>query len=140
VDGLRADLVMLRAARALAAWENAGAIDVAHVRRVSALVLAHRGSSGAGMEEVLSPPPPPRESSSGPRPGSQAQPPEPERTPDSPRDTGRDPPAQAGALADPGAGDPAGATDWGALAPEPVGIERVKPLRPLLPGGPAKKA
>jgi magnesium chelatase subunit I len=33
--------------------------------------------------------------------------------------------------------------DWGALPPEAVGIERVKPLRPLIasaPQGPAKKA
>ncbi|KNH10296.1 ChlI component of cobalt chelatase involved in B12 biosynthesis [Candidatus Burkholderia brachyanthoides] len=42
VDGLRADLVMLRAARALAALEGAGRIDVAHVERVADSVLTHR--------------------------------------------------------------------------------------------------
>lgn len=44
VDGLRADLVMLRAARALAAWEQSPAIEAEHVLRVAPLVLAHRGA------------------------------------------------------------------------------------------------
>jgi magnesium chelatase subunit I len=42
VDGLRADLVMLRAARALAAWEQAPAVTVMHVERVAEAVLRHR--------------------------------------------------------------------------------------------------
>jgi magnesium chelatase subunit I len=42
VDGLRADLVMLRAARALAAFEAAKEIDVTHVERVAEAVLRHR--------------------------------------------------------------------------------------------------
>jgi magnesium chelatase subunit I len=42
VDGLRADLVMLRAARALAALEAASCIDVSHVDRVADAVLRHR--------------------------------------------------------------------------------------------------
>jgi magnesium chelatase subunit I len=42
VDGMRADLVMLRAARALAALEGAGAIEVDHVERVADAVLRHR--------------------------------------------------------------------------------------------------
>ena len=42
VDGLRADLVMLRAARALAAFDAARAVDVAHVERVADAVLKHR--------------------------------------------------------------------------------------------------
>ncbi|WP_028224106.1 ATP-binding protein [Paraburkholderia ferrariae] len=42
VDGLRADIVMLRAARALAAFEGAGEVSVAHVDRVAEAVLAHR--------------------------------------------------------------------------------------------------
>ncbi|KND59616.1 ChlI component of cobalt chelatase involved in B12 biosynthesis [Candidatus Burkholderia verschuerenii] len=42
VDGLRADLVMLRAARALAALENAARIEVEHVDRVADAVLRHR--------------------------------------------------------------------------------------------------
>jgi magnesium chelatase subunit I len=42
VDGLRADLVMLRAARALAALENAARVGVEHVDRVADAVLSHR--------------------------------------------------------------------------------------------------
>ncbi|AZG15584.1 ATP-binding protein [Cupriavidus pauculus] len=42
VDGVRADLVMLRAARALAAWQAAAAIDTGHVDAVAELVLHHR--------------------------------------------------------------------------------------------------
>jgi magnesium chelatase subunit I len=42
VDGLRADLVMLRAARTLAALEEASAVDVEHVERVAKSVLLHR--------------------------------------------------------------------------------------------------
>jgi magnesium chelatase subunit I len=42
VDGLRADLVMLRAARALAALEGAAAVEAVQVRRVAELVLGHR--------------------------------------------------------------------------------------------------
>ena len=44
VDGLRADLVMLRAARALAAWHNSPAITPAHVAEVAPLVLQHRSA------------------------------------------------------------------------------------------------
>ena len=42
VDGLRADLVMLRAARALAALESAATVTHLHVERVAELVLRHR--------------------------------------------------------------------------------------------------
>ncbi|NUX99175.1 ATP-binding protein [Paraburkholderia youngii] len=42
VDGLRADLVMLRAARALAAFEQTDAVTVGHVERVADAVLLHR--------------------------------------------------------------------------------------------------
>ncbi|ASL48474.1 Magnesium-chelatase 38 kDa subunit [Burkholderia sp. AD24] len=42
VDGLRADLVMLRAARALAALEQAAAVTAEHVDRVAEAVLVHR--------------------------------------------------------------------------------------------------
>ena len=46
VDGLRADLVMLRAARALAALEAASAVSVVHVERVAESVLLHRRKEG----------------------------------------------------------------------------------------------
>ncbi len=39
VDGLRADLVMLRAARALAALEQAAAVTTGHVEQVAEAVL-----------------------------------------------------------------------------------------------------
>ncbi|AOJ56735.1 ATP-binding protein [Burkholderia thailandensis] len=42
VDGLRGDLVMLRAARALAALDGAASVAAAHVERVAADVLRHR--------------------------------------------------------------------------------------------------
>ncbi|WP_438392190.1 ATP-binding protein [Caballeronia sp. DA-9] len=54
VDGLRADLVMLRAARALAAWEEAGAVRVDHVERVAEAVLLHRRKVDHGSASVQS--------------------------------------------------------------------------------------
>jgi magnesium chelatase subunit I len=42
VDGLRADIVMLRAARALAALDGASNVTVTHVERVADAVLKHR--------------------------------------------------------------------------------------------------
>ncbi len=47
VDGLRADLVMLRAARALAAWQSSPEITPAHVAEVAPLVLQHRAVEAA---------------------------------------------------------------------------------------------
>ncbi|MAC81696.1 MAG: magnesium chelatase ATPase subunit I [Rhodobacteraceae bacterium] len=42
VDGLRGELTMLRAARALAAYEGVPAPDRTHLRRVAPLAMAHR--------------------------------------------------------------------------------------------------
>jgi magnesium chelatase subunit I len=42
VDGLRADLVWLRAARAHAAWRGAGAITVEDIDAVAEFALRHR--------------------------------------------------------------------------------------------------
>jgi magnesium chelatase subunit I len=109
VDGLRADLVMLRAARALAAWEQAERLTADHVQRVAELVLLHRRKPGT--ESAVS---------------TTALSPSTDSTP-----SGTPPPTSDDA-------------DWGALPPESVGIERVKPLRPLMatsaPQGIAKKA
>ena len=58
VDGLRADLVLLRAARALAAWEGATAVSPAHVEQVAELVLRHRRHTDVTAEI---PPPTPGE-------------------------------------------------------------------------------
>ena len=108
VDGLRADLVMLRSARALAAWDGAAAITADHVQRVAEAVLLHRRKpelEGAAPAQA---------------PAS--------------RNTG----SQADAT---GTGQgKAGDGDWGALPLEPIGIERVKPLRPLIPSQTAQQA
>jgi len=62
VDGLRADLVMLRAARALAAWEGSEAIETRQVAEVAPLVLLHRAAQGlpqsAPPSEAETPSPP----------------------------------------------------------------------------------
>ncbi|MGJ7564093.1 ATP-binding protein [Variovorax sp. GB1R11] len=111
VDGLRADLVMLRSARALAAWDGAASISGAHVQRVAQAVLLHRrkpGTEGA----------PP---AAAPAPASQAAK---ENTDAAANNTGGN--------NDSGNNDNDNDNDWGAMPPEPVGIERVKPLRPLI--------
>jgi len=41
-DGLRAELTLIRAARAFASFEQAPAVDVSHLRRVAAPALRHR--------------------------------------------------------------------------------------------------
>lgn len=118
VDGLRADLVMLRAARALAAWEGAAAIAPTHVAQVAELVLLHRR-----------------------KPGSEAAP-SGART--STGDAGargdgmKDP--TDGTTASPASADASDEPDWGAMPPEPTGIVRVKPLRPLIAEQPNARA
>ena len=42
LDGIRGDLAIIRAARALAAWETASQISDDHIRRASVLALTHR--------------------------------------------------------------------------------------------------
>jgi magnesium chelatase subunit I len=112
VDGLRADLVMLRAARALAALESAAAVDASHVYRVADLVLAHRrGTPAQGSAPSAA------DTAAGQsRPGSAGT-------------AGGNGNSKANGSV-PGAAD--GASDWGAMLPEPVGIDKVKTLRPLL--------
>jgi magnesium chelatase subunit I len=105
VDGLRADLAMLRSARALAAWEGAPSITTSHVEQVADLVLLHRRKAHG---------------ESAPRPAAN------EGASDSPRE------AQPA--------DSAAEQDWGAMPPEPTGIERVKPLRPLIPSSTPSQA
>ncbi|WKB55596.1 ATP-binding protein [Eleftheria terrae] len=118
VDGLRADLVMLRAARALAAWQGAAAIEPAHVQQVSELVLAHRRPPGAAPAERTPAPgeagPPP--AGAGPLPAAATR--------------GGGAPA-ADPVAAPGAPAHGEAAHWGALPPEPAGLAPVKPLRAL---------
>ncbi|REE21602.1 magnesium chelatase subunit I [Paraburkholderia sp. BL27I4N3] len=106
VDGLRADLVMLRAARALAALEQAATVTTQHVDRVAEAVLGHRRhvreSPAAGETRERDGE---REAPAGSR-SSSAQ--------------GNTPPAAA-----------TGDSDWGYLAPEPAATTHVKGVIPL---------
>jgi magnesium chelatase subunit I len=95
VDGIRADLVMLRAARALAALEQRHTVRVEDVDAVAELALAHRRSEGAA---------PPRAALS-PAPGN-AQ-------------------ASAHGQGASASAQPTPEGDWGALPPQPQGMVRV---------------
>ena len=56
VDGLRADLVWLRAARAHAAWRGAGAIEPVDIDAVEDFVLRHRRRQQAPQPPAATPP------------------------------------------------------------------------------------
>jgi magnesium chelatase subunit I len=120
-DGLRADLVMLRSARALAAWEGAAAITGEHVQRVAEAVLLHRRKRG-----TESAPP-----AAAPAPADAFVSPSvsPSAGPSAKDNTSAPAPTNSGGDSSNDSND---AHDWGAMPPEPVGIERVKPLRPLI--------
>lgn len=60
VEGLRADLVIVRAACALAAWNGDARVTMQHVNRVASLALHHRRS----QQETSQEPPPQREQDS----------------------------------------------------------------------------
>lgn len=111
VDGLRADLVMLRAARALAAFDGDAAVGTGHVERVAEAVLRHRRTAAQ---------PPQQPNDSNGSSGSSGSSNERGAAPDSP--------AQA-------AGDASQDGDWGYLPPEPAGFVPVKGVIPL----PSKK-
>lgn len=141
VDGVRADLVMLRAARAWAALEGHASVTPADVDAVAELALAHRRNAHApapshspshspSQAPAPTPAPAPAPSqapapASGPAPAPNA------------RDAGGlgepSPPApnppQQGQADD--ASDPAG--DWGALPAQPVGMARVRTVGDWLP-------
>lgn len=97
VDGVRADLVMLRAARALAALQGRTAVTLADVDDVAELALAHRRKADAGE-------------------GSRD-----EGTQGTGRAQPMDRPAQA--IND----QPPAEGDWGALPPRPETTTRVRP-------------
>ena len=106
VDGVRADLVMLRAARALAALEGRAEISQADVDAVAELALAHRRTAEAGAAARRPPasPPPPAQAW---RPSA------------NPAQPAADEPGSA----DPRADAPQG--DWGALPAQPEAMARV---------------
>jgi magnesium chelatase subunit I len=111
VDGLRADLVMLRAARALAAFELADAVTPQHVERVADAVLMHRrrerGASSA----------------------SSARDSETESSRDSQRgSTAHSSSSSSAPSPDEAAG---GEGDWGYLPPQPAATTHVKGVIPL---------
>ncbi|NIE64528.1 ATP-binding protein [Burkholderia sp. Ax-1719] len=103
VDGMRADLVMLRAARALAAFEGASQITPEHVDQVADAVLLHRRRALPEQPQQL------------PQQLTQQQPPHHDKTRDNP---------QSEANSDP-------QSDWGELPPEPVTAKAVKGVIPL---------
>ena len=120
VDGMRADLVLLRAARALTALQGRDAVTCADVDAVAELALAHRS---AAPPQAMPPPPPPSPPQSSP-------PPRPPTPPDNS--------AAADSLPPPPASEatPAHQGDWGAMPAQPEGFTPV----PRIPGWPAKKA
>ncbi|RKP48120.1 ATP-binding protein [Trinickia fusca] len=118
VDGVRADLVMLRAARALAAFEGADAVTREHVERVAQAVLLHRR----------------REHGEAPRSGM-AHDDTPAHGDD--RRNGADASSSAGASSPQertqSTSTDAGGDRWGYLPPEPAGMASVKGVIPLTP-------
>jgi len=114
VDGLRADLVMLRAARALAALEQARAVTAEHVDRVAEAVLVHRRHS--------------RESQPGDHAGENGEPQRASQASSSSSSVSADSSlAPAAAQSAPASSD----NDWGYLPAEPTHTTRVKGVIPL---------
>ncbi|MFM0594362.1 ATP-binding protein [Paraburkholderia dilworthii] len=129
VDGLRADLVMLRAARALAALEQAAAVTAEHVDRVAEAVLVHRRH-----QRESSAPGESRDGDAG-RQGRSGD--EPERRAESSSSAVSSASSSASSrgvgMSSVGAnsnGD-SGEADWGYLPPEPAGTTQVKGVIPL---------
>jgi magnesium chelatase subunit I len=120
VDGLRADLVLLRAARAWAAWQGDAEVTAAHVQAVAELALVHRRKPGV-QPPAAAPAPAPT--------------PAPATTPEVER-----PQSDSRASAAPGPSE--AAADWGAMPPEPIGTVHlsVPELLPASTGAAAKKA
>ncbi|MFM0505908.1 ATP-binding protein [Paraburkholderia caffeinilytica] len=108
VDGLRADLVMLRAARALAALEQATAVTTEHVERVAEAVLMHRrhDRDTRAMGDAR---------------GGEAS----QQAADDADATSL--PSSLDAMPGTAAGD----SDWGYLPPQPAGVAQVKGVIPL---------
>ncbi len=119
VDGVRADLVMLRAARAWAALEGRTDITPADVDAVAELALAHRRNTHTPMPTPtpLTAPSPLNAPTCAPAPTPKA------------RGTVGQGASQAGDAPDPGG-------DWGAMPAQPVGMARVRTVG----GGLPKKA
>jgi magnesium chelatase subunit I len=120
VDGLRADLVILRAARALAALHGDQEISIAHLDAVAELALHHRRQT------------PPRAHSSTPAPATAL----PKTTPPSttlPTTTPYEKNARDSTAlnSDNGSADSAQENPWGEMPPQPVEVIAVKGVKPL---------
>ncbi|MFA7607016.1 MAG: ATP-binding protein [Rhodocyclaceae bacterium] len=130
VEGVRADLVMLRAARAQAALDGATAIDAGHIDAVAELVLAHRRNPEApadrGAADAALPDTPPVAGHGPSHAQGEGRPPE-GMPPVFPEAGPRPDIAQSSAA---GQED---TQDWGALEAEPVAFAAVKQVRPLQP-------
>jgi magnesium chelatase subunit I len=111
VDGMRADLVMLRAARALAALQGRGEVTPADVDAVAELALAHRRPEGGAAQAP----------ENGSCKGSSQPQNNPERLQDQPPAASAPPVPQG---------------DWGALPAQPEGTAKVHAIA----GWPPKKA
>lgn len=130
VEGVRADLVMLRAARAHAALDGRASITGADIDAVAELVLAHRRKPGTEAPAHAAGDPVP------PQPPPDGQPPPDDAGTQAPRADGshhEEPRNEDGPNED---GPESGEEDWGALAPQPVAIATVKKARPLQPKKP----
>jgi len=109
VEGVRADLVMLRAARAHAALAGRNEITLADVDAVAELALAHRRSDAAGT-----PPPPSEKAANEPHPSSAPPPPAPQG-----QDAGQ---------------SESQSENWGAMPPpQSTALHAVKQLKALAP-------
>ncbi|PAX17003.1 magnesium chelatase [Vandammella animalimorsus] len=144
VHSLRADMVLLRAARALAAWEGAAHIGTQHVDQVAELVLAHRrrpaSAHQAAQADSATPQPAPQAQST-----PQAAAPEgvpahssnaPHRGPNQPHSGhshhAGSPNAHDNESSDTGSAQRrASEADWGALPPEPAGLQPLGPGQAL---------
>lgn len=138
VDGLRADLVMLRAARALAALEGRAAVEPSDVDAVAGLALGHRRAAGAPTVREL-----PRDKPPAQRPPRQPVAPSAQHpgAASMSQDAAHGEPSSEARRAGDGKGGegpqaaaPGG--DWGALPPQTTGLQRVASVE----GWPSKKA
>ncbi|EYC51540.1 magnesium chelatase [Hylemonella gracilis str. Niagara R] len=137
VDGVRADLVMLRAARALAALQARAVVTVADVDAVAELALAHRRlvREGQGARDEVGRGAGPQ--ASGPAASAVPQTPSQGVHAVAPSGTPRTETRSPAARHDPASkAQPAPQGDWGALPAQPEGMTAV----PRVAGWPAKKA
>ncbi|MFL6144632.1 MAG: VWA domain-containing protein [Labedaea sp.] len=140
VDGMRADLVLARAAVAHAAWRGAPAVTELDVAVAARLALPHRrrrdpfdqpGIDGEQLEQAL------RDAAGHAEPEPTARPPsaEPEPPQDEP-----DGPGPGGGAPDPAAGDGNGGTHTQVTAPNPTFQARHLELNGLGAGGPGRRS